>query len=50
MLTVITELNPEFLLACNSAAFKTAGSSIAPIVVIDDLYFSYCYIPFAKEI
>ena len=50
MLSIITELNPEFILACNSAAFSTYGSSIAPLDVIDDLYYSYCSISFVKEI
>jgi hypothetical protein len=50
MLSIITELNPEFLLACNYLCFKTAGSSVAPLAVIDDLYYSYCSIDFVKEI
>ncbi len=50
MLHIIFELNPEFLLACNSLCFKTAGSRVAPLAILDDLYYSYCSIDFVKDI
>ena len=50
MLTIIFELNPDFLLACNSSCFETGGASVLPLSQLDDLYYMYCSISFVKEI
>ena len=50
MLTLLSKLSTEFLLECNSEAFKTGGSSVLPLADLDDLFFCYCAAPFVKEI